>query len=1053
MKQIVRYFIMYPVWANVLMAAIIAIGAVKLREMKTAFFPEVETNVITVSITYPGTSPEEIEEALILKIEENLRGLAGVKRTTSASRENSGTVTIEVLDRYDVTEVYDDVKSAVDRISPWPRGAEQPVIRIAKTRTRTMSVAVYGDADLWALKERAEELRDGLLEMEDISQVSLEGIPSREIAVSVTERDLRRYGLSFSELSSAIAAANIDISGGAIKTQAERLLIRAYGRRDYAHEIRGIVLRANTDGGVVRVGDVAEVVEQWEDTPDASYYNGSRAVTVNVDKTLEEDILTIARRGNAFVKRFAAEHPEIQVAVIYDATISLNERIDILVSNGLFGFVLVILVLGVFLNGWLSFWVAAGIPLSFAGMFIVAQMSGLTINVMSLMGMIIVVGMLVDDAIVVAESIYQKFEQGLSPLEASIQGLSEVIAPVFTAVATTVIAFVPFFFFAGTMGRVVYQLAAVVIAALAFSLIESIFILPPHLAHSRGLSRSARVSRIRAGFDRFYDWLQNRVYGPALRWTLKHVAIVLAVPVAYLLVTLGLIRGNIVEFSAFPFIDRDDVTLSLTMTTGTREEVTDSILQTFEQVVWQTNEDLKRKRRDKRDVILSIEREIGSNRLGDNGAHAGQLEIEMLEGGLRNMPSFKVQNLIRTKLASVPGSQKLSFGGGRWGKAISISLLSNDLKELDKAKRLLKERLAEYPSLSDITDSDIEGWREVRLRLKPQAYAAGLTLSDIAGQVRQGFFGQEVQRFQRGEDEIQVWVRYAEEDRASLGKLESMYVRGKDGSSYPLSSVAEYDIERGRVVISHLEGKREVQVEADQVDPEQSVTTLLSDIKRNVVPQVLAQVRNVQVSYEGRERQNREFYGSLQSTFPMALVGIFVILILVFRSPLQALLIILMIPLGLFGAVWGHLVHGFLISRLSLFGVIALAGIVINDSIVFIDQINRNLKAGLLLREAIYKAGLSRLRPIILTTVTTVVGMAPLIVQTSRQAQFLIPMAVSLCYGLMIGSLLILFVVPALFVGLNKLRRLWARYLGESCTPESVEPAVRELRAEKEVLV
>jgi multidrug efflux pump subunit AcrB len=1048
MKALIDYFIKYPLWANVLMLAVLLGGIASMQRMKSSLFPEVEGNTIAVELLYPGTSPEEIEESLILKIENNLRGISGVERTTSMSRENRGSVTIEVIDNYNVDEVYDDVRNAVDRISPWPAGAERPVVRINKMRSRALSVALVGKSDLWALKERAESFRDELLAIPGISQVSLSGIPNREIAVTLSETQRRRYGISFDALAAAISRANVDLSGGTILTKDEQLLIRAYGRRDYAHEIRSLPLIGASDGSTIRIGDVAVVNEQWEESPNATYYNGKRAVVVTIEKTTQEDILDIARKVNAHTQTFAQRYPEVSVQVISDATIDLRKRIDILVSNGMVGFVLVVLTLGMFLNGRLSFWVASGIPIAFAGMFIVAYMVGITINVISLMGMIIVVGILVDDAIVVAESIYQKHEQGISARKAAIEGTSEVFAPVFTSVLTTIIAFLPFFFFQGAMGNVIWQLALVVIGALSFSLIESIFILPAHLAHSKGLEANANSSRMRQFFDGLYRTLTDKVYAPALRWTQKNIWIVLAIPLAYSAVTIGLLRGGVVELSAFPFIDSDNLDLNLTMTTGTRETITDSLLQQMEATVWGLNNQLKQQRSDKRDVILSIKRQLGSNGLGDNGGHSGMLSIELMESGKRKIPSFQISNRIRQAIGTIPGSQKLSFGAGRWGKALSISLLSNDLQQLDKAKELLKQKLAEYPTLSDVTDSDVEGWREVRLQLSATGIAAGLTLSDVARQVRQGFFGLEVQRYQRGEDEIQVWVRYDDATRSSLGNLETMQITTPSGAAYPLSAIATYSIQRGRVGIAHLNGRREVKVEADLVDPLQSVNTILADVKRTVIPSVLSQTQGVQVSYEGRERENIKFARSVKSSYPLALLAIAVVLILVFRSPLQAIIVMLMIPLGLMGAVWGHLFHGFMISRLSMFGIVALAGIVINDSIVLIDQINRNLRDRIPLNEAIFQAGLSRLRPILLTTITTVAGMAPLILDNSRQAQFLIPMAISLVYGLSFGSLFILFVVPALFMALNQLRLLLAQLLNGAPTPEAVEPAVRELELE-----
>ncbi len=1051
MKNIIAYFIKYPVWANTLMFCVLIIGYLAMGNMNTSFFPEVETNIITISIVYPGTSPEEIEESLVLKIENNLKGIPGIDRTTSISRENTALVTVEVLDNYDADEVYDDVKNAVDRVTPYPSGAEKPIIKVAKFRTRAVTVALYGNADLWALKERAIAFRDDLLAMDGISQVTLAGIPQREIAVTLSEENLRRYAMSFAEVASAIKAANVDISGGAIKTPDERLLIRSYGRRDFAHEIRSIVIRSKSDGTVVQVGDVAQVEEQWEDSPHATYYNDQRAVLVNIEKTLEEDIIDIANKVRAYVPIFGAKHAEISLKIISDQSEHLQKRIKLLVRNGLIGFGLVVVVLGLFLNLRMSFWVALGIPISFAGMFIVANLWGITINVISLMGMIIVVGILVDDAIVVAESIYQKYEQGMNATKAAISGLFDVLAPVFTAVFTTIFAFLPFFFFSGTLGRIIYQLALVVIGALIFSLVESILILPAHLAHSKGLSKEGTVHGIRSIFEQMYRYLTHNLYSPALSWALNNAGIVIAIAVGFLMITFGLLRGDFVEISTFPNIDRDDITLNLTMTTGTREHVTDSILRQVEKKIWELNEQEKKKRNDKRDIILSIQRQIGSNRLGDNGGHAGLLDIEMLESSIRKMEHFKVSRIIRKVMGTIPGSQKVSFTGGRWGKAVNISLLSNDLDQLDKAKELLKEKLAEYPILTDITDSDIEGWREVRLTLKPAAYMAGLTISEIAGQVRQGFFGWEVQRFQRGEDEIRVWVRFTNQDRTSLGKLENMHIQAKDGSRYLLSTVADYTIDRGRVTIAHLDGRREVRIKAALIDPEISVNTVIEDIKEKTIPLVQEQIHDVYVSFEGRARQDVRFAKSLKKSFPPALLGIAVILVLVFRSYLQGIIIFLMIPLGLSGAVWGHLFHGFMITRLSMFGLIALAGIVINDSIVFIDQINKNLRKGLPIFEAIHSAGLSRLRPIILTTITTVAGMAPLILETSRQAQFLIPMAVSLTYGLIFGSLFILFVVPALIKTLNRSRVLYVRYYqGKKTSREAVEPAVRELQAEKE---
>ncbi|ERP38773.1 efflux RND transporter permease subunit [Chitinivibrio alkaliphilus] len=1041
MRGLIKACIIYPVWANVLMFAILAFGLFSLSEMNTSFFPEVPARSISISVRYAGTSPEEIEQAVILPIENNLRGLAGIERTTSSSRENSGSVRIEVSDAYDPQEVYDEVRVAIDRIA-FPAGAERPVVQLQQFRARAVMVAVYGDGDLWSIKERGQQFRDELLLHDDVSQVSLTGVPRREISVELSPEKLRRFNLTFDDVRTALSRANVDITGGAVQTPRERLMIRAYGRRNTAREIGDIVVRAD-ENHLLRVHDIASVVEKWEEESSRQYYNGHRALMVRVEKTIDEDIVAVAQAVRDQVGDFSQRHGEVSLSVVSDATVPLRQRIGLLVRNGVIGFFLVLLVLGLFLNGRLSFWVAVGIPISFAGMFIIANIWGITINVISIMGMIIVIGILVDDAIVVAESVYQKHEEGLPPFQAAVEGVLDVALPVTTAVLTTILAFLPFFFLQGRMGSFIYQLALVVIGAISFSLVESFFVLPAHLAHSKGLEPQVRVSALRRHFDCAYAFVKERVYGPLLMWTLQNKVLLTALCGAYILLTLGLIQGKHVEFSAFPYTPRDDATLSVTMPTGTRTAVTDSVLAVVEQRIWQKNEEIRRKRPDSSSVIESIQRSAG--------AHEGSLFIEFLPEPHRGIPSFEIQRRLRDAVGDIPGSRELSFQSGRWGRAVSISVRSNDHAQLQRTRDLLVERLEEYPELTDVGDTDEEGGREIRVELLPLAHAAGITLQDLATQVRHAFHGDEVQRFQRGEDEIRLFVRYGDAHRSSLADLETMELRGKDGVVYPLHTLATVRIERGVLAIQHLDGRRELRVEADMTDPEASVSTMIERLQREVIPPVAAAVGDVQISFEGRERQNRIFMDSLAGSYPFALLGIFLLLVVVFRSPLQACIIVCMIPLGMLGAVWGHYIHGYMISRFSIFGGIALAGVIVNDSIVFIDRINKNLKRGMPVFEATYEAGQSRLRPILLTTLTTVAGMAPLLLETSRQARFLVPMAVSISYGLLFSSLFILFLVPVFFLTLNKLRWRIARLSHPDATKESVEPAVREIEAEREV--
>jgi multidrug efflux pump subunit AcrB len=605
-------------------------------------------------------------------------------------------------------------------------------------------------------------------------------------------------------------------------------------------------------------------------------------------------------------------------------------------------------------------------------MFIVASLVGITINAISTFGMIIVVGILVDDGIVVGENIFAHYERGKSAVQSAIDGTLEMIAPVFTSVATTIIVFLPFFFLEGFLGKFIWHMALVVVASLAFSLVEAFIILPSHLAHSKGLHPHKEDRPFRKKIENFIKHLTHRLYAPSLRWALEHKWITLTIPIAFFLITVGLIGGGIIGATPFPYIDGDTLPINISLVAGSQESETDSLLAQIERVCWRVNEELKQERDDGKDIINGTRREIGRNDFGEAGSNTGKLTLELLDGETRDMESFIIASRIRDKVGVVPEAQNITFGRqGFFGKPVSISLLGNDLDQLNLARDLLISELQNMITLKDITDSNQEGRRELNIRLKPRAYALGLRLSDVAGQVRRGFFGQEVQRIQRGRDEIKVWVRYRPEDRTALGFLDQMRIRTPNGEEYPFSELAEYDIERGLIVINHLEKRREIKVEANLANEKDDLPPILDEISENIIPPILARVQGVQVSYEGQSRSREKEANSMQRTFPLALLGMFILVVLVFRSYIQAALIFSLIPLGIIGAIWGHGIQGVQLSFLSLYGILAFSGIVINDSIVFVDQINRNLKNGQKIVDAVYNAGISRLRPILLTTFTT----------------------------------------------------------------------------------
>jgi len=1050
MKNIVAFFVKHKIWANVIMISIFGFGIIVLSGIRYSFFPEITPNQLTVQVAFPGASPEEVEEGVVLKIEENLEGLEGIERVTSTSRENFGTVIVELRKGEKIDKILADVKNAVDRINAFPRGIEKPVIFEQKFRTRAVSIVLSGETDLYNLKYIADKLRDDLLATPEISQVQIQGLPNLEFSIEISESDLRKYKLTFSEIAAAVGSSNINISGGKFETTDEEILIRAYGRSYFAKELSNIVVRGNPDGTVIYLTDIADIKEKWEDVPDKIYYNNRTAVILNIDQTKQEDIIAIAERAKSMIAAFNEQNETIEAKILDNRTVILNQRLNLLIKNGLIGLMLVIITLGFFLNLHMSMWVSIGIPFSFAGMFIVAGLAGITINVISLFGMILVVGILVDDAIVVGENIFAHYERGEPALKAAINGTTEMLAPVFTSVITTILAFSPFFFLDGVFGRFIWQMALVVVASLAFSLVEAFMILPAHLAHSKGLHPHQEDSKLRKRFEKIIHSLTYKIYEPALKAALKHKWITIVTPISFVLLTVGLLGGGFIGATFFPFIDGDTLPVNISLVSGRQEADTDSVLARLERASWQVNEDLKNKREDSLDVILGIQRAIGRNDFGESGGHTGRLLLQLLDSERRNMESFRIAQRIRQKIGTVPEAQNIAFGRTSFfGKPVSISILGTNLNQLGQAREMLTNELSNFSTLKDVTDTNQKGRREINILLKPRAHSLGLTLQVVAGQVRQGFFGQEIQRIQRNKDEIRVWVRYREEDRSALGFLDQMRIRTPEGTAYPFSEVAEYSIERGITVINHLDRQREIAVQADLASQELDLPPILAEIRETVIPAIQKMVPDIRFSFEGQSRDQQKFQKSIRKAFPVALLGMFILVTLVFRSYIQAMMIFSLIPLSILGAIWGHGILGIQLNTLSIYGVIALSGIIINDSIVLMDQVNRNLRSGMKVVQAVHQGAISRLRPILLTTLTTAAGLGPIILEKSRQAQFLIPMAVSVAYGLIFGTVILLFVLPALILVVNRIRvAITSRISGKKVTPEIVEPAVKELESE-----
>jgi multidrug efflux pump subunit AcrB len=1041
-KGIINYFIKFPIAANLLMFGLLIMGVAGLLSMKSTFFPEVESRIISIQTTYPGSSPEEIEEGIVNKIEENLKGLTGVERVTSVSNENNGSITVEVLKGYNTDIILQDVKNAVDRISSFPAGMEPPVIYKRENLGRAITFAINGDVDLRYLKKLGRDAEDYLLAQEGLSKVELSGFPDEEIEIAFREADLRAFGITFQEATLAVRAANLEITGGTIKGDEEELLVRANSKAYFAEGLRDIVVKTNGNGAVIRLYQIADIRDQWsENNPSRSYVNGQPAVVVTVQNTLEEDLFPIVDYVNQYVADFNDTHEEVKAVIINDSSTILTGRINLLTENGVIGFCIVILLLAMFLHWRIAFWVALAIPISFGGMFIIASALDVTINVISLFGMILVIGILVDDGIVIGESIYQYYEKGEKAEKAALDGTMKVLPAVFTAILTTVIAFSMFFFIDGRLGDFFREMAIVVIFSLIFSLIEGAIILPTHVAHSKALSQDRKPNRVQRGLDKMMNWLRYNTYGPTLRFAMHNKFFTVAVFVSLLMVTMSAISGGIIKGTFFPVIERDDISIAIQMPAGTRENVTQKWINHIEDAAWSANEKLsKRFFNDEKQAILRIEKSIGPS------TYTGSLTIALLEGEYRDSLRLReVINTIRKEAGPIQAAELVTFGAqNTFGKPISISLVGEDQEALKIATEAVKAEMKALSDLTDVVDNNQEGLREININLKEKARYLGLNLQEVVGQVRSGFFGSEVQRLQRGRDEVRVWVRYDQADRSDLTDLSKMRVRFLDGREFPLSEIADLEVSRGVIGINHIDGKREIKIEADVANDEVSVSDITTSMKTEIIPNVLKNYPTVSALYEGQNREQEKSVSSIQTVGLIIMGLMFFCVALTFRSTSQAAVVFLLIPFSMIGVGWGHWLMGAPISLFSILGVIALIGVLVNDSLVLVTTYNSLLEEGYSQMDAVYEAGVSRFRPIILTTFTTFAGLAPLLFEKSLQAQFLIPMAISVSYGLLAVTVANLLLLPVFLIVSNRFK-VYASYLWNGIKPsyESVESAVR----------
>ncbi len=1048
MKSIISHFIKFPTAVNMILLGIIVLGVVGMFSLRSSFFPLQDSKFVQININYPGASPQEMEEGVVLKIEDNLRGIVGIDRFTSSSSENTASISVEALKGYDIDILLADVKNAVDKVPSFPAEMEPPVVAKKENLNTAIELELNGeDISLKTLKVISREVENDLRGISGISQVTITGYPKEEITVSVNENKLRSFDLTFEDVARAVAANNILVTGGSIKTETEDYLIRVNNRAYYGKELYNTILKTDPQGGILRLGDVAQVEDAWSENPDRSFYDGKPSVSFNISTTNNEDLVEAAAKATKYANEFNETHANVSLSITNDRSQTIVERTELLLTNGVQGVALVLFFLSLFLRPRLAAWVSFGIPVSFFGMFMLAQYFGITINVLSLFGMIIVIGILVDDGIVIAENIFHHHELGKGRIQAAIDGTMEVLPAITSAILTTLIAFSTFFFLEGRIGEFFGEVSIVVILTLTFSLFEALVILPAHVAHSKALSSKQKTYWFNKRATQFLDYLKDRLYGPVLHFFMANKVLGFAIILSLYIVTTGAIGGGIIRTTFFPPIASDQVNVTLKMPQGINPEVTDSIITVIEKAALRVNEEFTKKQTGNLEVFESVIKRIGP------GTANASLKINLLPGEKRDFTASEISAALATEAGTFPSAESVVFDGGSnfGGKPVSVSLLGYNIEELKAAKEELKEKLKENVLLRDISDNDPAGINEIKLNLKEKAYLLGFTLNDVISQVRAGFNGLQVQRFQRGQDEIIVWVRYEREGRSSINNLDNMRIVSNRGDRVPLTEIADYTIERGDISINHLDGKREIKVEADLKDAKQSASDILVDIQENIMPEIRSKYHSVSALYEGQNREASKVQKSAKKVFPIILFLILIVIGFTFRSFMQPVLLLVMIPFSLIGVAWGHWFHDFPINMLSVLGIIALIGIVVNDGLVLISKFNSYLQEGLPFEKALIEAGKSRFRAIFLTSVTTIAGLSPLILEKSRQAQFLIPMAISIAYGIAIATVLTLLMLPMLLSLGNSIKQysIWL-WEGKKPTREEIEPAVEEMKEHSE---
>jgi multidrug efflux pump subunit AcrB len=1008
----------HKVGANLIMLVFLIGGLIMAGNIKKEVFPDFDLDMISVSVDYPGSSPAEVERGIILSIEEAVQGIEGIKQVSAAAREGLGTVTVEIIEGEDVQQIAADIENEVNRITSFPVDAEKINITVAKRKRYVISLALFGDQDERVLREMAEIVRDRLLQDPDITQVDLSGVRDFEISIEIPENSLRRYNLTLDDVAQTIRRSAIELPAGAIKTSGGDVLVRVNERRYFGHEFAKIPIITSHEGTEVLLEDIAVISDRFEETDNFATFNGKPAIMVEVYRVGDQTPTSVSDavlRKKAEINQILP--PGLTLEARNDRSEIYRQRLDLMMRNGLLGLGLVFILLAIFLEARLAFWVSLGIPISFLGSLLFLPMLGISINMVSMFAFIVTLGIVVDDAIVVGENIYFHQQAGMKWFEASVLGAREILMPVTFSVLTNMITFLPLFFVPGFMGKIFRQIPVVVICVFAISLVESFFILPAHVGRQRKTRKKGLMhflSSRQQRFSIFFSQLVREKYGAFLNIVLRWRYISLSIGVFVLLLSVGFIKSGRMGFELFPKVESDYSKVSVRLPFGTAVEKTQKIQESLVAAAQETVAE-----NGGENLSVGIYARINGN--------TSAVQIYLTPPKLRPVSTAEVTRIWREKVGLLADVESIKFesdaGGPGRGSAIEVELSHRDIAVLEQASAELAQALAFYPNVVDIDSGFSPGKQQIDFKIKPEGRRMGLQSQNVARQIRYAYYGAEALRQQRGRNEVKVMVRLPKSERVSEYNLEEMILKTPTGKEVPIREAVEISRGRAYTTIDRRDGRRIVTVSAD-ARPRSSAGQVLDSVKTDILPDLQKKYSGLVYSFEGRMADRQESMDALMKGLMMALVVIFAMLAIPLNSFIQPIVIMIAIPFGIVGAGVGHLIMGYSLSVISMFGVVALSGVVVNDSLVLIDFANRKHLSGINHFDAIHEAAIHRFRPILLTTLTTFGGLAPMIFETSRQARFLIPMAISLGYGILFATLITLVLVPSLYLIVEDIKKM-----------------------------